>query len=242
MPSAARGVGFGTAALGLLVFVVPTRADFLRPCPKVAMTQGNPPGLDHCTCSTPGWMSDPPRTLPTNPSLTPRALTNPSRTLRALTNPSLTLRALTNPSLTLRALEPNVVFVEVSDNEFIPSEVTIFAGDLVVWTWVGDFGHTVTSRALLPNGLPLFDSEIQGTGFLFTFLFEEPGDYLYYCIPHEAEGMVGVVHVLPQGVVVPEPAGMLLLSGGAAGLVGLGWRRRRSQPSGRREGEGLTER
>jgi hypothetical protein len=90
-------------------------------------------------------------------------------------------------------------------------EITINVGDTVQWTWITG-GHSVTSD----DGL--FDTGILVAGSTFSFTFDQAGDFAYHCIPHQAIGMVGVVHVLSAVAAVPAPSGLLLLGISAAGL------------------------
>ena len=81
---------------------------------------------------------------------------------------------------------------------FGPSDVTIEAGDTVRWYWDSPTTHSVTSGT--PNGVQdgLFDSGIQPTPYEFFFTFQNPGTYPYFCRPHRAMGMTGVVRVNPS--------------------------------------------
>src|SRR5262245_33190277 len=99
-------------------------------------------------------------------------------------------------------------------NRFVPAEITIQVGDTVLWVWVAG-NHSTTSY----DGL--WDSGVLPAGSQFSYTFTSPGDFAYFCIPHEAQGMVGVVHV------VPEPSTLALIGIGTLGLLGYGWRRRK---------------
>ncbi|TMQ32320.1 MAG: hypothetical protein E6K70_19165 [Planctomycetota bacterium] len=66
--------------------------------------------------------------------------------------------------------------------------------------------HTVTddpskaakpSDAALPSGTQAWDSGQLNGGQSFSHTFDTPGDYTYFCIPHESLGMVGRVTVTP---------------------------------------------
>jgi hypothetical protein len=103
-------------------------------------------------------------------------------------------------------------------------EITINVGDTVQWTWITG-GHSVTSD----DGL--FNTGVLGAGSTFSFTFDQAGDFAYHCIPHQAIGMVGVVHVLSAGPVVPEPSSLLLLGIGATSLA-LSFRRWRKDLAG----------
>lgn len=96
---------------------------------------------------------------------------------------------------------------------FDPSEVTVRVGEKVVWYNNSSRAHSVTAYETgIPDGAEYFASggfdaeraarkawrEGDGTitsGQSYTHTFETPGDYHYFCIPHEQGGMTGVVHV-----------------------------------------------
>lgn len=86
------------------------------------------------------------------------------------------------------------VTVSIEDNFFAPANITVEPGTTVTWVQNGDNAHTTTSY----DGL--WDSGIieGGSGGSFSFTFEEPGTYDYYCIPHEELGMVGTVTVTSE--------------------------------------------
>ena len=55
-------------------------------------------------------------------------------------------------------------------------------------------GHTVTPDD--PSQPGVFGSADIGTsGAQFEFTFNTAGDFSYHCIPHQALGMTGVIHV-----------------------------------------------
>jgi len=103
-------------------------------------------------------------------------------------------------AMTTSTVYAATVDVQVADFQFTPSTVTVQTGDTVRWTW-GNSGHSVTSGSgCASNGL--FDSGVRNTGFVFTFTFNTPGTFPYFCIPHCSIGMVGSVTVSapPSGV------------------------------------------
>ena len=83
------------------------------------------------------------------------------------------------------------VTVRMEDNFFEPANITIEPGTTVTWVQSGNNPHTTTSY----DGL--WDSGMieGGSGGTFSFTFEEPGTYDYFCIPHESLGMIGSVTV-----------------------------------------------
>jgi plastocyanin len=87
---------------------------------------------------------------------------------------------------------------------YVPDEVTIRAGQTVVWTNTSSMFHTVTNdpalakdrrHAQLPAEAQPFNSGNIAPGDVFQHTFEVPGTYVYFCIPHEAVGMVGKIAV-----------------------------------------------
>lgn len=89
--------------------------------------------------------------------------------------------------------------VGVVDNAFVPREAFVFEGDTVLWEHEpNEAFHTVTSGlSSLPEDSPgaLFDEESSEARPTFTYRFDSPGQYPYFCRPHEAMAMNGVVHV-----------------------------------------------
>lgn len=92
--------------------------------------------------------------------------------------------------------------------QFEPHEVTIQAGQAVLWTNTSFDMHTVTcdpslaanpDDVRLPEGAEPFNSTLIGPNKTFAKTFPTPGRYRYFCIPHEATGMVGVVIVTNSG-------------------------------------------
>jgi len=83
------------------------------------------------------------------------------------------------------------VTVRMEDNFFDPANITVEPGTTVTWVQSGNNPHTTTSYDRL------WDSGMieGGSGGTFSFTFEEPGTYDYFCIPHEDLGMIGSVTV-----------------------------------------------
>jgi len=95
------------------------------------------------------------------------------------------------------------VTVRMEDNFFDQANITVEPGTTVTWVQSGDNTHTTTSY----DGL--WDSGMieGGSGGTFSFTFEEPGTYDYYCIPHESLGMTGSVTVT-GGTATASPTAM----------------------------------
>ena len=87
------------------------------------------------------------------------------------------------------------VTVGMEDNFFDEANITVEPGTTVTWVQRGQYGHTTTSYdGLWDSGL--IEGNTDGT---FSFTFEEPGTYEYFCGPHEDLGMVGTVTVTDGG-------------------------------------------
>jgi plastocyanin len=106
---------------------------------------------------------------------------------------------------------------------FDPDSLTIAPGDTVVWETVGSVGHSVTAyEDEQPEGLEFWssgdlDSEQAArdaypdegdvaAGETYEHTFETEGVYPYFCIPHEAAGMVAELEVV-EGGAAPEGGG-----------------------------------
>lgn len=100
--------------------------------------------------------------------------------------------------------------VKVRDYTFLPSSLTIQAGDTVVWKVIQQccLFHTVT-RTASPMSWDSGDLTVGGT---FLLVFPNTGSFGYSCQSHEGIGMVGSIIVLP-----PPP-----LKTPALGWLGLG--------------------
>lgn len=94
----------------------------------------------------------------------------------------------------LSSLGAATVQVQCGHDEFVPDTVTIQAGDTVQWTWTTEHTTSVTSgQSPKPDGL--FDSGIQIKPFSFSYTFNTPGTYPYFC-QVDPVNMRGVVNVL----------------------------------------------
>ncbi len=103
--------------------------------------------------------------------------------------------------------------VGMTAEAFRPRELTVEVGESVVWRNTSTRAHTVTAY---DSGIPSdagyfatggFDSETAAregwreneggltSGEEYTHAFEVPGEFRYFCIPHERAGMIGIVRV-----------------------------------------------
>lgn len=99
--------------------------------------------------------------------------------------------------------------VQMTDRaRFEPAQITVNVGDTVEWRNVSRHPHTVTAdpnrasnpaHVVLPEGAQPVDSGEIPPGERFTYTFRTPGIYYYVCLPHEEQGMVGIVVVRPGG-------------------------------------------
>ena len=82
---------------------------------------------------------------------------------------------------------------EETNECYIPASVTINAGDTVEWTNSDTAAHTVTGGSPAEGPSGVFDSSLVLGGASYSFTFEEPGSYDYFCMVHP--WMVGDVQV-----------------------------------------------
>ncbi len=115
---------------------------------------------------------------------------------------ALLLVAMVVPSMAAA----KTVEVKMSDTppKFIPLTVTIQKGDTVEWINNAASLHSVTTDSASaqnptdvssPKGVKPFDSGFMAPGAKWSYTFTVPGTYKYLCLPHEKEGMTGVVVV-----------------------------------------------
>ncbi|KAK9862217.1 hypothetical protein WJX84_001036 [Apatococcus fuscideae] len=84
--------------------------------------------------------------------------------------------------------------------QFDPSEVTIKAGETVTWKNNAGFPHNVVfDEDSIPEGAsagPLSHEDyLNAPGETVSSKFTTPGEYSYYCEPHQGAGMAGKVIV-----------------------------------------------
>ncbi len=91
-----------------------------------------------------------------------------------------------------RASDSQITISQTGDTmslRYDPSSMTVSAGTTVTWTNSGSTAITITS----PDGL--FDSETVSPGSSFSYTFDTPGSYRYFCVPFPH--MKGVITVTP---------------------------------------------
>jgi plastocyanin len=120
---------------------------------------------------------------------------------------SLVLAILLVPAL---AAADTVVVQMTSVNgepRFVPADVTIHPGDTVQWVNTDlNLEHSVCSGtgSADPQSGALWSSALLRFGQSFEHVFQQTGDFEYYSVPHEYEGMFGVVRVRSGTSDVPQ--------------------------------------
>jgi hypothetical protein len=99
--------------------------------------------------------------------------------------------------------------VTIGDNFFSPRNVTNTMGDNVEWSWGGINSHSSTGSGIIP----LWDSGIHGTGFVFTQKFSVPGNFPFHCVVHS--GMSGNITVTAPPTNAPPTISILSPTNGS---------------------------
>ncbi len=92
--------------------------------------------------------------------------------------------------------------VAVTSNVFTPKELTVTAGDEVVWTNTQGNHNVNGDKATFPNNPASFGNGV-GSGWTYKFVFDVAGTYDYQCNPHVGIGMVGKIIVNPKPATGP---------------------------------------
>lgn len=83
--------------------------------------------------------------------------------------------------------------VTITDQSFQPAALAVAAHSTIIWTNADDQEHSVTQGE--PGAPTGFDSNFLEPNATFSFTFEQPGDYVYFCRIHNE--MRGVIRVVP---------------------------------------------
>ena len=103
--------------------------------------------------------------------------------------PEVALEVLLPQAAAPAASPAPAVKVTMVDNYNLPGRVTVPVGTTVTWLNAGLLPHTVSAqRGALESGM------VQ-PGQSYSFTFDTPGEYIYFCRPHVVIGMTGVVVV-----------------------------------------------
>ena len=93
----------------------------------------------------------------------------------------VSLVMLVSASHDVLAVDAQVIVIEPGDViswRYEPAALTVTAGTTVTWVNQGATAVTVTS----PDGL--FDSESIAAGASFSYIFDTPGTFRYFCVPY----------------------------------------------------------
>jgi plastocyanin len=93
----------------------------------------------------------------------------------------VSLVLLVSASRDVLAVDAQVIIIEPGDViswRYDPATLTVSTGTTVTWVNQGATAVTVTS----PDGL--FDSESLGPGASFSYTFDTPGTFRYFCVPY----------------------------------------------------------
>ena len=87
----------------------------------------------------------------------------------------------------------HTVTVDGTNLRFYPDSLTINEGDTVKFMWGGEIlpHNSVEENGVFDSGEP--EREVD---YSYTFGFEQSGSYNYFCEPHQAVGMDGIITVL----------------------------------------------
>lgn len=148
------------------------------PTPSPSQDQSPTPAPTPEPRSTPTPTPAPPDTPDEETSPTPSPTPTPTPTPTATPTPTTTIAQV----------------VEVGPNgrfRFEPDSFEINAGDTVKWVWRAG-GHNVKASSTPMgsdwSGTP--GSNLYDSGQEYTYTFDVPGEYDYYCAPHRSAGMV----------------------------------------------------
>jgi plastocyanin len=76
--------------------------------------------------------------------------------------------------------DPPTTQIAIDNFSFLPAQITITAGTRVTWTNHDDVIHTATSDVKPP----VFNTGVLDTDQTYSFVFDKPGIYTYYCKVH----------------------------------------------------------
>lgn len=103
------------------------------------------------------------------------------------------LLANVGTSLTASVTIPNGNSAQSSMGFFVPLNSEILRGTTVTWQNQDNIGHTIQSINDKGTIIPMFNSPVLKTGETFSYKFDNPGVYHYYCSIHPWR--IGVVTV-----------------------------------------------
>jgi plastocyanin len=98
-----------------------------------------------------------------------------------------------NVSNRAQILIPNGNSAQANTGFFLPLNLEVTRGTTVTWQNQDDIRHDVQSQDSQGNIIPLFNSGLLKTGDTFSYKFDKPGVYHYFCTIHPWR--IGVVTV-----------------------------------------------
>jgi plastocyanin len=93
--------------------------------------------------------------------------------------------------------------ITVTSNVFTPAQITITAGDKIVWKNDGG-SHNVNGNKTTFAGNPESFGNTVGIGWTYEHVFNTAGTYNYQCDPHASMGMTGKITVNPKTVTLSQ--------------------------------------
>jgi len=90
--------------------------------------------------------------------------------------------------------------IEIKDFAFNPQTITVKSGETVTWTNNIGFPHNVVfDEDGIPAGASAdklsHEDYLNSPGETVSSTFDKPGEYSYYCEPHQGAGMAGKIIV-----------------------------------------------
>jgi plastocyanin len=96
-------------------------------------------------------------------------------------------------STTAKVLIPNGNSALANTGFFLPLNLEVVRGTTVIWQNEDNIGHTIQSQDNKGNIISMFNSNILKTGDTFSYKFDKPGMYHYFCTIHPWR--IGIVTV-----------------------------------------------
>ena len=92
-----------------------------------------------------------------------------------------------------KVLIPNGNSALANTGFFVPLNLEVIRGTTVMWQNEDNIGHTVQSQDSKGNVVSMFNSNVLKTGDTFSYKFDKPGVYHYFCTIHPWR--IGIVTV-----------------------------------------------
>lgn len=136
----------------------------------------------------------------TEPTTTRATTTDPTETTTTestTTETTTTTATTTEPTTTTEQVEADRTVTVAPDGKlrFDPESFSVEAGATVRWEWDGS-GHNVSPSSQPDDAdWPGDDDSLYSAGHTYTYTFDVPGEYEYFCVPHQGAGMTGSFRV-----------------------------------------------